>query len=371
MREKFEWHASPALNRTCDRSGADADLVFVESAVNDVYSTQSLSDAEDLLRSLLQLPSQPAVIYVDSFALRTESGRDGMLNGGDAHAALASFYDVPQISVRGPSLPAMLRDKTLMEPYFKTDVRHIAQPLHDYLGDMVTAFLEETACQADAILADAAKTQAAADSRDQVGTDSSRLGVSDWSTTTARWLGSVPRLKISDPWNSAKTYPGPGSIPTCLLADHGLRPSAPSPGWTVWSWKDTKHYLVASTPAARVQFRIKVEPGAQGMIALSYLRSKKYDLGRVKCGVRDVEDNRAQRNGATENELEDQGASQVSDALLGEATFDGFWERGVSIPQEGIIATGLTPGREYEVTCRTPKRGFRGKEFRIMGLLSR
>lgn len=47
---------------------------------------------------MLQLPSEPAVIYVDSFALRSEQGGTGMLNGADAHTPLASFYDVSEAS---------------------------------------------------------------------------------------------------------------------------------------------------------------------------------------------------------------------------------------------------------------------------------
>lgn len=100
-------------------SGLDVDLVFVETAVNDEYTDQSLNDAEDLLRSILQLPTDPAVVYVDAFALRTKSGRGGMLNGGDGHAPLSAYYDVPQISLRGPVLPSLLMNKELAEPYFK------------------------------------------------------------------------------------------------------------------------------------------------------------------------------------------------------------------------------------------------------------
>jgi hypothetical protein len=148
-----------------------------------------------------------------------------------------------------------------------------------------------------------------------------------------------------------------------------------------------------------VQFRIKIEPGAQGVIALSYLRSKKYELGRVTCWARDADGNvsssssssssspspaepgdLASEDGRADTKVDidaisssssSASSSKIETAKLGEATFDGFWTRGVSIPVEGTIASGLPPGRAYEVTCKTPRRGFRGKEFRIMGLLSR
>lgn len=82
-----------------------------------------------------------------------------------------------QISIRGPVLPAMLLNRTLNEPYFKTDPRHIAQPLHTYLGDLVVAFLQDTMCKKDEILAAAAEQQ------------------NQWSTETSKWLGSVPRVR--------------------------------------------------------------------------------------------------------------------------------------------------------------------------------
>lgn len=89
------------------------------------------------------------------------------MNGGDAHTALASFYDVPQvslfplfnpryalvddlppqISIRGPLLPALLRNRTLAAPFFLGDARHITLPLHAFLGKMVVAFLQEEQCR--------------------------------------------------------------------------------------------------------------------------------------------------------------------------------------------------------------------------------
>lgn len=118
------------------------------------FSTETSAVAsEELLRSILQLPNSPAVIYVDSFALRTKSGRggtllayhpspltrcthiwhSGMTNGADAHDFLSNFYDVPQISIRNPLLPELLRNASLAQPFFNGDGRHIAAPLHEML----------------------------------------------------------------------------------------------------------------------------------------------------------------------------------------------------------------------------------------------
>lgn len=113
--------------------------MLLESAVNDDFD--DLDQAEDLLRSILLLPSSPAVIYVDSFAQSAENGKGGVRNGGDAHMPLSAFYDVPQvnlgsfesfdrtrvdstplqISARGPLLPAMVANHSLEAPYFNSE----------------------------------------------------------------------------------------------------------------------------------------------------------------------------------------------------------------------------------------------------------
>ncbi|ORY85303.1 Isoprenylcysteine carboxyl methyltransferase family-domain-containing protein [Leucosporidium creatinivorum] len=323
--------------------GTDIDLVFLESAVNDVYSQQSLSDAEDLLRSILQLPTEPAVIYVDAFALRTQSGRDGMLNGGDGHAPLAAFYDVPQLSLRGPLIPSLLRNKSLAEPYFQGDVRHIAAPLHRYLGDMVVAFLQETACSVPSIVettsAVAAIDSAVSNSTSSNSTSSSS-STSVWVERTEDWVGKVPRLKITDSWDSPLSYPS--SPPICHLAGRDLQPSTPSRGWKLWDWKDEKFYWQVKTPSSEATFDIEVRKGGEGIIAISYLRSKAYELGRVVCSVGD------QRT-----------------------SVDGHWERSVSVAQTAIIATGLPPGT-HQLLCTTPNRPPKGRNvFRLIGVLSR
>lgn len=145
-----------------------------------------------------------------------------------------------------------------------------------------------------------------------------------------------------------------------------LKPSTPSPRWELWSWKDEKHYYQTTTPASEITFSIDVRPGGEGTVAISYLRSKMYDLGRVTCRV---------------------GKQSRS--------VDGHWERSVSVAQyvvasltrslrrvrltrcfssnrrTAIIAERLPPGT-HELRCRTPDRPVKGRNvFRLIGVLSR
>ena len=128
-------------------SGIDADLVLVELAVNDDFTPDHISASETLIRSLLDLPSAPAVLLVDSFALLNARGRPMSLNGGDAHAHLALRYDVPSISLRAAALTAMMANPKLVLPWFNHDERHIAAPMHEMLGGMVSAYLQEEGCR--------------------------------------------------------------------------------------------------------------------------------------------------------------------------------------------------------------------------------
>ena len=122
------------------------------------------------------------------------------MNGGDAHNALASFYDVPQvslfgsnsssaalltdppqISIRGPLLPALLRNHTLAAPWFLEDARHISLPLHAFLGRMVVAFLQDEQCRSSELVDDA-------------------LMASDSLWPSSEILGLIPKVRSSPPF---------------------------------------------------------------------------------------------------------------------------------------------------------------------------
>lgn len=70
-------------------------------AVNDDYKN-GMASTENLLRSLLNLDSQPAVLFVDFFSLLSGSGQKTILSGQDVQSSLASWYDVPQVRLRRP-----------------------------------------------------------------------------------------------------------------------------------------------------------------------------------------------------------------------------------------------------------------------------
>lgn len=67
----------------------NSSLILVELSINDEYlPAEHTANMENLLRGLLELPSQPAVVLVQ--ALEFNSAR--MANGGDVHLPVAVYY---------------------------------------------------------------------------------------------------------------------------------------------------------------------------------------------------------------------------------------------------------------------------------------
>ncbi|TNY21977.1 hypothetical protein DMC30DRAFT_349685, partial [Rhodotorula diobovata] len=217
------------------------DLVFVELDVNDVADEASRQNVEVLVRSILNLPNKPAVLFVGAFAL---------------------------ISLRGPLLPALMANHTLKTPWFNGDSRHIATPLHKALGDMVIAFLQEQRCLLD-------------DADITLPGDSKGLFVG------ADLVGEVPPVRhtrlMRDKWDATVVHPS--APPTCRIAGSTLEPASPSPNWSIYSFREVKTYLETTGADRTIDFDVNVQPGSAGEIGVGYLRSPQYHLGRAKCRV--------------------------------------------------------------------------------------
>lgn len=105
--------------------------------------------------------------------------------------------------------------------------------------------------------------------------------------------------------------------PTCSIAGEGLTPSRPSPGWELFTWKIQKSYLETTTAGAEIAFSVEVREGAIGDVAVSYFRSRQYDLGKVTCSVGDQS-----------------------------VEVDGHWEQAESVPQCVAVPIARVPNGE-------------------------
>ncbi|GAA5826981.1 hypothetical protein JCM11251_002191 [Rhodosporidiobolus azoricus] len=302
------------------------DLVFIELDVNDVNDLVTRSATEMMVRSILSLPNRPAVIFVGAVALVSQSGRGGMENGGDGHIVLSSFYDIPQISVRGPLLPALMQNASLADPYFNGDPRHIAQPVHRFLGDMIIAYLQEQRCAADETIVGEVPSEEI------------------WPAAFS--LGAVPPRRLNDNWDAKLVHPS--APPTCKLAAPPGEPNAltsvrQTSGWSFFSWKGEKMYTQTSRANQEIEYEVVVPQNGTGTIAMAFLRSNspQYKLGLLQC-----------RTGKEE------------------AVLDGYWERKASLVETKVVAQNLEPGL-HRLVCRTAAgRRPDYTSFRIAALMS-
>ncbi|BGP44673.1 hypothetical protein JCM10450v2_000487 [Rhodotorula kratochvilovae] len=308
----FEWCWASLI-------GEDLDLVFVEMAVNDEYRN-GMDSTENLLRSLLNLDSAPAVLFVDFFALQNGAAQKTILTGQDVQTSLASWYDVPQISARPVLLQAMIRDPELAQPLFLGDQRHGTAKVHRFLGSMVVGYLQEELCR----MRRGGAVQG---------------GNGGWPGTEG--LGKVPRVKLNEGWDAQVAHPT--KPPVCTVAGAGLEPVEESPDWRLFDWKYSKFYYETTVPdSGEIAFQADVREGAQGLLAVSYLRSRQYDLGRARC---------------------------VAEGQ--EVTLDGYWGASTSLAQTTVVAKGLPPG-PHVVRCRSlpPSKDHNGTAFRLMGVMT-
>lgn len=66
----------------------ESDLILIELAINDEPLDEHTENMENLLRSLLNLPRNPAVVMIEALGL----GGGSMRYGGDIHTPVAIYY---------------------------------------------------------------------------------------------------------------------------------------------------------------------------------------------------------------------------------------------------------------------------------------
>ncbi len=323
----------------------DVDLVIVELGVNDVGEPEDLKTMEDLLRGLLDLESQPAVMLLEVLGF-SGAGMGG--GGGRYHLPIAQYYDVPVINQRHPTASHFGRFPDLMPHYFDTngwgdpDMRHLNARGHHDASNIIASLLRDTTC---ALVANPAFRLPAAEPPikavlektahatydDQVDTlyedvpSTLEALESGWAEEEKTWFepykrpkdvkegeegehkaefrrpgmwqrrvehGLVPRMEFLAGWNPDPNYRRPTSRPTCFStkatdAKFNLTPTF-ADGFEWWRHPDhnDKPYIIARKPGARVEFEIPVHAGT---IKMYYLKSERMSLGKIRCWVDDGE----------------------------------------------------------------------------------
>lgn len=376
---------------------ADVDLIILEFDVNDQASSIYQHFFDQLLRVLLELPSQPAVVILGAWSPLVAQDQ-GYADPQVVHLPIAHYYDIPYISLKRAMFNTYLRfPSSTKRSFFQPDGVHPNIRGHRVLADILIGYFERQLCVLDAIGPPRAQTldetlQTALTFDELIDVQASVDWVIDYDpVASADWQHSydpeladvlaserrmlvgpaspfaVPPTPIFQPirdilpeddpqvgWSAGRDPPNAAHIldliqpkPFCADANDKERPLTPSrvDGWRAWDFRGEKHYWVSDTPGARISVDIDV---AEGRIAVYYFRSSRYDLGDAKCWVDDNES----------------GAGRLS----------GYWSKPYNVAEVAYIDEKVTKGKHY-VTCEVIKEtshptNMEAHHFRLVAVMS-
>ncbi|KAF8587434.1 hypothetical protein K439DRAFT_1407534 [Ramaria rubella] len=307
----------------------DVDLVIVELLINDQRLESNALAYEWLIRGLLSLPHNPAVINLHTIGLSFEF----ITTGGDLHTPIAEYYDSPVISVRNMLTHHILKNAHLDEYYFtklgngKPDWRHVGVQGHRVMADVLAAYTQRQICAVER-----EKTHPTP-------------YAGDGTLPGAEGLDTIPRLRLFQKYDR-ETVTGPVK-PMCQSIRTDKHPLNPieSKGWEKWAYEgqSEKSYLVARQPGAIIKFNVIA--AVMGRVRITYLRSKTFGLGDVWCWL---DDNRQK------------GTRIVS-----------WWKQeNINLARVEVVTDNAKPG-EHVLTCELMKETSDpggGHEFRLIAV---
>lgn len=299
----------------------EADLILLELSINDDLQVANIKPYELLLRGLLDLPNQPAILSMHIFALMFSQ----IALGGEMQEGLTQYYDIPIVSLRNVILHDALHNVTLVQDLFHqketpigesldaVDLRHLSAKGHRLMGALVNAYIDSQLCQ--------------------MGPEA---GPDDYA------IEPLPRLRLMQKYDTDSQTPE--LHPDCFSTDgtvHTLEPKE-NGGWRPWNWQ-AKKYLIADIPGAwfTVPFHTSF-----GSVELYYLRSREFGLGSISCWV--------------------------DDERWDSKRADGYWNVEYNIGQSVTVRNDLASG-EHELHCELleeTKDPQGGHEFRVISVMS-
>ncbi|KEI37757.1 uncharacterized protein L969DRAFT_89727 [Mixia osmundae IAM 14324] len=315
------------------------DIVIVEFDTEDPHDKITLTSMDLLIRSILLRPDQPAVIMLGHFSPQLQ-GEHGFAGPEVWHSAVAQFYDVVHLSVKG-----LLYEEYLINPqkvrqsYFLDPVLANAKG-HELLADTVIGYLEAEICTvwdhaaieaemggapmpftgSGLAAAGAVAVGGGADAPSGLlggkglrkGSDAG-LDAEDGATSQTgsrdalrgAAFSRIPAFRILDKPHTIQNFRE--IKPNCASANDLINPLPASvfagTGWTAVTPKpsdeDERHYWYSETPGSKLKVPIKV--GA-GEIAVYYLQGPESDgWGKLKCNVDDNYGGAVELNGVSDS----------------------------------------------------------------------
>ncbi|GAA5933742.1 SGNH/GDSL hydrolase family protein [Sporobolomyces koalae] len=338
----------------------DLDLYIVELDINNEPHLETLRDDDALMRGLLQLPQEPAVIRVSAIAILFPE----LARGSISTLITSTFFDVPSIGVRY-LIPHLIKHREPAEIIFgldawgNRDYRHMSVVGHAALADMLSLYLRKEVCE----------TQ-----RAQLVPPPQRSN-----TSLSLWpldedLGQVPDLALWSQWTNP--VPLKPITPLCRTVNTPLSyltPVSNSPEFRLIEWNG-KHAWSSATPGSQIRFNFRgtkvgifvyttngnaayelADPGTEGTEAGDKKR-KEEGPGMAICWIEAV--------GGKEIK---HGTQVVGDA----------WEVNTHWPERGPagaefieLTEGLEP-REHILACEVSNKSTSGgHKWRVQGVAS-
>ncbi|GAA5852163.1 hypothetical protein JCM8547_006686 [Rhodosporidiobolus lusitaniae] len=227
---------------------SDLDLYILELDVNNIAALSQLRDDDRLMRAILQLPQEPALMRVSAFAILF----DELAQGITSNLVTSQFFDIPVIGVRNFLLPHVMHHREAAEELFGfdqwggRDYRHMSAVSHEALGDMLALYMRKEVCETKrrASLPSFSPTEAAA-------------------LPAEEDLGKIPPLAIWSSWVHPK--PLTPVHPMCQTTVSPLRPLTPfshSKAFHLLEWNGKSAWGSSQVGA---QIRFKFEGTALGV----------------------------------------------------------------------------------------------------------
>ncbi|KPV74149.1 uncharacterized protein RHOBADRAFT_44634 [Rhodotorula graminis WP1] len=343
----------------------DLDLYLVELDVNNAPGPQTLRDDDALMRGLLQLPQEPAVVRISAFTTIFNE----LARGAISSLITSQFFDVPVIGIRNFLLPQVIRHRETAEELFgldqggHRDYRHIGHVSHAAMADMLSLFIRKEVCEAQ---------------RRAVMPPSPAFEKSGpWPGEADQ--GKVPELALWSSWINPEPL-----VPVTPMCQSTMCPLSPlqvlshSPTFEFVTWND-KHAWASSTPGAQIRIKFRGTKvgvfvyasngrGADEASADPAVR-KVHAPGQALCWVEEpdmTEDEWRERYGGDNVEEEKDGPAAAQTWFV-----TTHWPNKPAPQPEFVeMAEGLDVG-EHVLACEVSKETTSGGHlWRIMGIAS-
>lgn len=261
---------------------------------------------DQLIRVLLELPSEPALIILGAWAPRVAQDQ-GWADPQVFHVPIANYFDVPYVSLKRVIFDHYSRfPQSTAAAFYLQDLLHPNAREHRLLADLLIGYLESQLCELSRHGLPAVPERALTIASDGVFGDFIELdpdvqtpGVVDWTAPPDGWEKTFDRVALDrigeerrhfalptspyavrslgmftplelfvdpeqpDPPTADRILHALQPKPFCADANDREHPMTPrvADGWKAWDWQGEKHYWISDTPGSRISVDIQVNAG--------------------------------------------------------------------------------------------------------------